>query len=170
MTTAKETFQEIKENIESELKKSDLSGHFPQNKYELLCNLIQTVFQDIDNVMNDKFTKSEVDKDQIVALLNFIEKLTALSILSKDSHSLLEQILQCLYNWNLNVLKDSEITDKIHICNRLLLSKITMLETMNILKSLISHIDKNIINKIKKQSDGISGLYLDLIKSEENNE
>lgn len=160
----RETYEKVKADILEGLNDLVLSD---ENK-DILDNTFSKIFSDINENMNsDDLIETKITVEDINSILTLFEKMLALQALTPKSQDVINKCITCIYNWNVNIKKDSKIQEHIEVCSRILLSCLTMTETINILKSLTKHLEQNILKDIKKSTDGISQSYIRLLGLED---
>ena len=159
---------DVKSKIYEDLKLDEICNFFSEENHKLLHSCLETIFKDIDYVIkNDEISKEEIQTQQehLLLLLDNFEKTIALQALSEKFKQFLDLVLQCIFNYNKNIFKSEEINDKILVCQRLLTSIITMTETINILKSLITHLESKELKENSPLYQGLTQEYIKLLDS-----
>lgn len=166
-----EMFNKTKNEIMQMYDNIQIRNHFSTEEFSMLQHVMDNIFYNIEDQINNKNIKHNKElKNNILKLLLIFERIMVFNVISESFKEFLSKILQCIFNWNININKDDSLHEKIEICNRILKSMFTMSETINILKKLILHVENNILID-NKPNVGISSQYLKILEeTEEKNE
>jgi hypothetical protein len=157
---------EIKNRILENIKLEDTQKVFPGDHHKLLYSCMDNIFKDVDHAMDNKFEKSFVDVDMVINLLNLLEKMVILQPLNDEIKHFINDIIQCIFNWNKNITKNSDIVYRVTVIERALNSMFTMAETINILKSLVNHLNERELTT-NNLTNGLSLEYIKLLDLDE---
>jgi len=157
-----EQYINVKDKILKLLDTKEIHETFV-DAYKLLSDCMNNIFCDIELAMKDELKQSCVDVNSLSELLKFIEKITLLQPMTDTTKAFIADVNDCIYNWNRNIPKNDDINHHIIIIDRAIKSMFTMGETINILKSLIKHLDDNELKDKRSLSNGLSHAYIGLL-------
>jgi hypothetical protein len=157
-----------KKDIYTNLEYDEIKNSFSDTGLKLLYSCLESIFNDIDFAINEKEKENYViqtNTEHVNLLLNNLEKMIALQALSEKTKLFINSVLQCIFNYNKNILKNNDVNDNVMVCQRLLTSMLTMGETINILKSLIMHLESKELKENQPLYNGLTLEYIKLLES-----
>jgi len=163
-----EKLQEIEVEIFESFKIDEIQQAFTEQSRKLLMSCMELIFSNFYLALKtDDIDQKLVDDshDQITLLLKMLEKMIALQAITQKTKDFVSNVLKCIHNYNTNILRNSEVADSIHICQRLIISSITMLESINILKSLIMHLESKELKEKDPLYKGLTEQYIKLLET-----